>query len=52
MCNIDEADRTDIEQETNGLYTFHRKEKLPASEVKAIIDDVKRIYLEKYEARL
>jgi hypothetical protein len=29
---------TDIEQETNGLYSFDRKEKLDATEVKKIID--------------
>jgi beta-galactosidase/beta-glucuronidase len=29
---------TDIEQETNGLYSFNRKEKLDAKEVKNIID--------------
>lgn len=39
--------RTDIEQETNGLYTFDRKEKLPADEVNAIIQEACRIYFER-----
>ncbi|KAK5958331.1 hypothetical protein OHC33_000173 [Knufia fluminis] len=42
---------TDIEQETNGLYTYDRKEKLPASDVKDIIDEAQRIYFGKIAAR-
>ncbi|KAK8248646.1 family 2 glycoside hydrolase [Phyllosticta capitalensis] len=34
----------DIEQETNGLYTFDRKEKLPSAQVKAVVDEVLSIF--------
>lgn len=43
-CGFVYTQLTDIEQETNGLYTFDRKEKLPAGEVKKIIEDVKTRY--------
>lgn len=46
-CGFVYTQLTDIEQETNGLYTFDRKEKLPASEVKKIIEDAKKTYLAK-----
>lgn len=36
--------RTDIEQEVNGLYSFDRKEKIPASEVKKLIDKAAKTY--------
>lgn len=38
--------RCDLEQEVNGLYTFDREEKIPAVEVKAIIDAAQRYYYE------
>lgn len=44
--------RTDIEQETNGLYTFDRKEKLPAAEVKKIIEDAKSVYYDRLKQKL
>ncbi|KAK7719292.1 hypothetical protein SLS57_005791 [Botryosphaeria dothidea] len=34
----------DIEQETNGLYSFDRKEKLSAAKVKAVVDEVLKIF--------
>ncbi|KAF2143944.1 glycoside hydrolase family 2 protein [Aplosporella prunicola CBS 121167] len=34
----------DIEQETNGLYTFDRKEKLESAKVKAVMDDAQKIF--------
>ncbi|KAI0203904.1 glycoside hydrolase family 2 protein [Astrocystis sublimbata] len=37
---------SDIEQEVNGLYSFDRKEKIPASEVKKIFDAAKNSYLD------
>lgn len=39
---------TDIEQETNGLYTFDRREKIDARRVKAVMDAAHA----KYHARL
>jgi hypothetical protein len=35
---------TDIEQETNGLYSFDRKEKLDAGKVKALMEEAAQIY--------
>ncbi|KAH9998896.1 glycoside hydrolase family 2 protein [Xylariaceae sp. FL0662B] len=35
---------TDIEQEVNGLYSFDRREKIPATEVKKIFDAARKIY--------
>ncbi|EOD48097.1 putative glycoside hydrolase family 2 protein [Neofusicoccum parvum UCRNP2] len=34
----------DIEQETNGLYSFDRKEKLSAEKVRAVVDEVLKIF--------
>jgi hypothetical protein len=36
--------RCDIEQEVNGLYTYDRKDKVPAEKVKAIMDAAKDHY--------
>jgi hypothetical protein len=36
--------RTDIEQEVNGLYSFDRKEKIPAVEVKKVMDAAAQSY--------
>lgn len=36
--------RADIEQEVNGLYSCDRKEKVPAADVKAIMDEAKSYY--------
>ncbi|KAI1436768.1 glycoside hydrolase family 2 protein [Xylaria sp. CBS 124048] len=35
---------TDVEQEVNGVYSFDRKEKIPAAEVKKIFDAAKKSY--------
>jgi hypothetical protein len=37
----------DVEQEVNGLYSFDRQEKIPASEVKAIMRTAEKHYYEK-----
>jgi len=37
-------DRTDIEQEVNGLYSIDREEKVPAGDVKEFIDAAKKLY--------
>ena len=34
----------DIEQETNGLYSFDRKEKLNSTKVKVVVDRAKKTY--------
>lgn len=39
--------RTDIEQEQNGLYTWDRKEKLPADQMKAVMDGARQTYYER-----
>lgn len=36
--------RSDIEQETNGLYSFDRKEKLDSKRVKAVLEDGMQLY--------
>lgn len=41
MCSVD------IEQEANGLYTFDRKEKLAAEEVKRLIDESLKMFYER-----
>ncbi|KAI1264303.1 glycoside hydrolase family 2 protein [Xylariaceae sp. FL1019] len=43
---------SDIEQEVNGLYSFDRKEKIPAAEVKKIFDAAQKSYHEHLAARL
>ncbi|RYP80314.1 hypothetical protein DL770_006261 [Monosporascus sp. CRB-9-2] len=44
ICGFVYTQLTDIEQEVNGLYSFDRKEKIPASEVKEIIDKAAKVY--------
>ncbi|KAM0335151.1 hypothetical protein ACHAQA_000192 [Verticillium albo-atrum] len=41
----------DIEQETNGLYTFDRKEKLDASRVKALIEEALKSFYARVEGQ-
>lgn len=50
-CGIVWTQLTDIEQEQNGLYAWDRTEKLPAAEVKAIMERAERTYLEKRGGR-
>jgi hypothetical protein len=45
MCFV--FSRCDIEQEVNGLYTYDRKEKVPAEKVKAIMDAARDLYYQK-----
>lgn len=35
---------TDIEQETNGLYSFNREEKLDSAKVKALMEEAAQLY--------
>ena len=46
LSDADMICRCDIEQEVNGLYSYDRRAKIPASDVKAIIDDAQRHYYE------
>lgn len=50
-CGFVWTQLTDIEQETNGLYTFDRKPKLEASKVKAVVEKAARKYFEMNERR-
>lgn len=36
--------RSDIEQEVNGFYSIHRKEKVPSDKVKGIMDAAREYY--------
>ena len=47
VCGIVWTQFTDIEQEQNGLYTYDRREKLPAAEMKKVIEKAERRYYEK-----
>ncbi|PTB67642.1 glycoside hydrolase family 2 protein [Trichoderma citrinoviride] len=41
--------RTDIEQETNGLYTFDRREKLDSDKVKAVMQEAAQMFYKRVE---
>ncbi|RAL08872.1 glycoside hydrolase family 2 protein [Aspergillus homomorphus CBS 101889] len=43
-CGMVYTQLCDIEQEVNGLYSYDRKEKVPAERVKAIMDAAQRYY--------
>lgn len=43
-CGFVYTQLTDIEQETNGLYTFAREEKLDAARVKTAMDEARRVF--------
>ncbi|KAI2903904.1 CAZyme family GH2 [Aspergillus niger] len=45
-CGLVYTQLCNIEQEVNGLYSYDRKEKVPASRVKAIMDSAHRYYHE------
>jgi hypothetical protein len=45
ICGFVYTQTTDIEQETNGLYTYDRRAKLPAAKVRAIIERAAQTYL-------
>lgn len=36
--------RTDIEQETNGLHTFDRREKLDCAKVRAVMEEAAQMF--------
>ncbi|KAL4966621.1 glycoside hydrolase family 2 protein [Aspergillus stella-maris] len=43
-CGFVYTQLTDIEQEVNGLYSYDRKEKVPAEKVKALMDAAEQYY--------
>ena len=43
---LSSSSSTDIEQEVNGLYSFDRREKIDAAEVKKIMDRAAKMYLD------
>ncbi|KAI0385937.1 glycoside hydrolase family 2 protein [Hypomontagnella monticulosa] len=43
-CGFVYTQLSDIEQEVNGLYSFDRREKIPAVDVKKIVDAAKKVY--------
>ncbi|GAB1209907.1 hypothetical protein APSETT445_008695 [Aspergillus pseudonomiae] len=45
-CGLVYTQLCDIEQEVNGLYSYDRKEKVPAARVKAIMDAAHQYYYE------
>lgn len=47
LGRTNDDDRSDIEQEVNGLYSIHRKEKVPAEKVRAIMDFAREYYYHK-----
>ncbi|KAI1383490.1 glycoside hydrolase family 2 protein [Hypoxylon trugodes] len=44
ICGFVYTQLSDIEQEVNGLYSFDRREKIPATEVKKLIDAAAKTY--------
>lgn len=51
VCGIVWTQFTDIEQEQNGLYSYDRKEKLPAGEVKKVMEKAAVAYFAKRSGR-
>ena len=45
ICGFVYTQTTDIEQETNGLYTYDRRAKLPEEKVRAIVERAAQTYL-------
>ncbi|KAI1775601.1 glycoside hydrolase family 2 protein [Hypoxylon cercidicola] len=45
-CGVVYTQLSDIEQEVNGLYSFDRREKISAVEVKKIVDAAKQMYFD------
>ncbi|KAI2601930.1 glycoside hydrolase family 2 protein [Hypoxylon sp. NC1633] len=43
-CGFVYTQLSDIEQEVNGLYSFDRREKIPADEVRKIVEKAKGVY--------
>ncbi|KAL4998340.1 glycoside hydrolase superfamily [Aspergillus recurvatus] len=46
-CGFVYTQLTDIEQEVNGLYSFDRREKVPADRVRKLMDEARGYYYEK-----
>ena len=46
-CGIVWTQFTDIEQEQNGLYSYNRQEKLPAAEMRKLMERAKQMYFAK-----
>ncbi|KAL6232295.1 hypothetical protein BDW75DRAFT_243109 [Aspergillus navahoensis] len=46
-CGFVYTQLTDIEQEVNGLYSFDRREKVPADRVRKLVDEATGYYYEK-----
>ncbi|KAI1443082.1 glycoside hydrolase family 2 protein [Annulohypoxylon stygium] len=44
ICGVVYTQLSDIEQEVNGLYSFDRREKIPATEVSKIVEEVIKVY--------
>ncbi|OTA93636.1 glycoside hydrolase family 2 protein [Hypoxylon sp. CO27-5] len=44
VCGFVYTQLSDIEQEVNGLYSFDRREKIPATEVREIVEAAKKVY--------
>ncbi|KAI0889694.1 glycoside hydrolase family 2 protein [Annulohypoxylon maeteangense] len=44
ICGIVYTQLSDVEQEVNGLYSFDRREKIPATEVSKIVEEVIKVY--------
>lgn len=44
ICGFVYTQLSDIEQEVNGLYSFDRREKIPATEVRKIVEEAKKMY--------
>ncbi|KAK3681836.1 hypothetical protein LTR37_020840 [Vermiconidia calcicola] len=44
VCGIVWTQLTDVEQEQNGLYTWDRQEKLPAAQMRAVLERAKQTY--------
>lgn len=49
-ANLKLLTRTDIEQETNGLYTQARLEKLDAAKVKAVLEEAAQMFYKRANA--
>ncbi|KAK5119569.1 hypothetical protein LTR85_007397 [Meristemomyces frigidus] len=44
VCGIVWTQLSDIEQEMNGLYTYDRREKVPAQQIKAVLEKARKHY--------
>ncbi|RDW86948.1 glycoside hydrolase family 2 protein [Aspergillus mulundensis] len=51
ICGFVYTQLTDIEQEVNGLYSFDRREKVPADKVRKLMEEAKMAYAKTIERR-